>query len=298
MALETKLVQKLDVMIKRCVDTKLRKDAVLIIEGAEGEGKTNASEAIAYYLKHQMKRPIHMFFRLKPLMEFAQSTEEKIIIWDEPALDSLSTDWYKETNKDLIRILMTCRKKRHFFLLNMVKFHKFPEYVVVDRSLGLVHMYTRSKGNEPGRFIYIRRKNLERLFTTYKQKKVREYKTLSSFGGRMPLVEPQIGKLGLNIEGVENATLADYERLKDKAIQSIGQAEPGAEKNEQKLVELKKQVGSLKCPIKNREGLAEQLGISTKTLSRWAAKDTGSILTPDKGQNIIPNGGEGSDELE
>ena len=113
--LENKLVRKLNIMLDRCTNPKKRRDALLLIEGAEGEGKTNASWAISYYLKHETKREIHMFFRLNNLIEFAQQTEGKIIIWDEPALDSLSMDWWKRTNMDLIRLLMMCRKKRHFF---------------------------------------------------------------------------------------------------------------------------------------------------------------------------------------
>lgn len=267
--LETRLVEKLDKMIKRCTDPVSRKDAVLIIEGGEGEGKTNSSEAISYYVSYNMKRPIHMFFRLKNLIEFAQNTENKIIIWDEPALDSLSTDWFKESNKDLLRLVMSCRKKRHFFIFNFVRFYKFPEYLVVDRSLGLIHMYTRSKTNESGRFVYIRQKNLEKLFTLYKQKKIRAYGSLKNFGGYMPLVEKFIPSMHLNIEGIENATLEDYERQKDKAIEGIGE-KPAVDKNTLKFKAFKATVGKLKCPITTKEELANQLGVSDETLRNWS----------------------------
>lgn len=267
--LEDRLIKKLDLMIKRCSDERTRKDAVLIVEGSEGEGKTNTSEAIAYYLKCQMNRSIHMFFRLKSMMEFAQSTEGKIIIWDEPALDSLSTDWFKETNKDLIRLLMTCRKKRHFFIFNFVKFYKFSEYVVVDRALGLVHMYTRTKRNEPGRFVYIRQKDLEPLFIIYKKNKIRAYGKLRSFGGHVPLVEPHLDKMGITIEGVENASLNDYEKLKDKSIESIGKSQGYDDKSKKELRKLKITLSEMELPVMNKDQLAKNLGIVRKTLYSW-----------------------------
>jgi len=274
--LETRLVEKLDIMIKRCTNTKNRKDAVLIIEGSEGEGKTNSSEAIAYYVKTKTNHPINMFFRLEPLLEFAKKTEGQIIIWDEPALDSLSTDWFRSTNKDLMRLLMTCRKKRHFFIFNFVKFYKFSEYVVVDRALGMIHMYSR-KGVMPGRFQYIRKKKLEKLFTDYKKKKIRSYKECKSFNGAFPIVENMLDKMSITIEGTPNCDLKMYEELKDKAIESIGQDRTKKENPYyKKFQELKKQIGQIKCPILTKEQLAERLDVSGRTLLNWRDINTES----------------------
>jgi len=256
-------------MIKRCTDKKNRKDAVLMVEGSEGEGKTNTSEAIAYYVRYVTGRKINMFFRLASLLQFAQSTKNQIIIWDEPALDSLSTDWYRDTNKDLMRLLMTCRKKRHFFLFNFVKFYKFAEYVVVDRSLGMVHMYSR-KGTTPGRFVYIKNKFLEALYNNYRKKKERSYNKLKAFGGAFPIVEKYISHMRISVEGQPDCSLKDYENLKDKAIQSIGAA--GSVKInvfKKKYDDLKYKISLVKAPILTKELLANQLGISDKTLRNW-----------------------------
>lgn len=268
-ALENLLIKKLDIMAERCTSKKNKKDAVLIVEGSEGEGKTNSSEAIAYYIKHKTGKDVHMFFRLKPLIELAQSTEGKIIIWDEPALDSLSTDWWKETNKDLIRLLMTCRKKRHFFIFNFVKFYKFSEYVVVDRAIGLIHMYSR-RSVIPGRFAYIMNKDLENLFVDYRSKKRRNYAKYRAFGGNFPLVEDRLHLMGFTIEGVENASLEDYEALKDKAIASIGRERESVNTDKIKYKELKAKIGKLNLPVHNKEELAEKLGVGRKTLYNWS----------------------------
>lgn len=272
--LETRYVKKLDIMCKRCTNPNNRKDALLIIEGSEGEGKTNASEATAYYIKHKTGMNIYMFFRLHNLIEFAKTHTNCIIIWDEPALDSLSTDWYKEISRDLIRLLMTCRKKRHFFIFNFVKFFKFNEYIVVDRALGLVHIYTNPRTNRAGRLAYIRQKNLQDLWTDYKSKKKRNYKHYRAFGGGFVKVEEILGKMGITIEGVPNCDLDMYEDLKDKAIDSIRKAKPETDKGTKKLNELKKKLGKLKCPILTKESLSNQLGINVRTLLRWGEDDT------------------------
>lgn len=266
--LETKLVHKIDLMIKRCINKTSRKDTVFVCEGSEGEGKTNSSEAIAYYVSHKTKRKIHMFFRLAGLIEFAKNNVDKIIIWDEPALDSLSIDWWKETNKDLIRLLMTCRKKRHFFIFNFVKFYKFSEYVVVDRAIGMLHMYSR-KGVQSGRFAYIKKNKLENLYRDYRIKKLRNYKKHRAFGGSFPIVEKKLKKMSINIEGHENCSLDDYERLKDVAIDSIGKNKKDMNPYAQKYLALKKKIGKLELPIKNQEELAKKLGVIQKTIYNW-----------------------------
>ena len=218
--LEKKLISKLKLMADRCK----KKDVLFIIEGSEGEGKTNASEVIAWELKKMTGRPISMFFRLRPMIEFAKSTKDKIIIWDEPALDSLSTDWYRKTSRDLIRLLMTCRKKRHIFIFNFVKFYKFSEYVVVDRAHGFLHIYTRSNGQQ-GRFMYVRQRAIEKLYNLYRDRKIRGYKKFKSFGGWLPLIEDYLKDLDMTIEGKPHCTLKDYEDMKDAAIDGIGEEE-------------------------------------------------------------------------
>ena len=266
-ALEKRLVDKIDIMIARCTHPKVRRDAVFIVEGGEGEGKTNSSLAIGYYAKYKMKRELHMFFRLQPMMEFAQSTEEKIIIWDEPALDSLSTDWYKDASKDLIRLMMLCRKKRHFFIFNFVFFKNFNK-TFVRRALGMIHMYSRRQ-IIPGRFFYIKKAALFKLYKEYDKIYDSVYKKHKAFGGNFPIVEKHLEKMGLTIDGHPNATLEHYESLKDKAILSIGKKGPTTNKEVIKYIELKKKLGSLVFPITTKEKFASDLGLHRTTLNEW-----------------------------
>lgn len=277
-SLEDRLVKKLDLMIARCIQPNPKRDAVLANEGGEGEGKSNSSVAEAYYVHLKTRRPVHIFFKLRNLIDFAKKTEKKIIIWDEPSLDSLTGDHMKRINADLRRLLMTARKKRHFLIINWVKFWKFEEYIQVDRCLGMVHMYSR-KETEAGRFFYIPKRNLEPLRNDYNSKHKRNYKLYRSFGGKFPdIMEKHFDKMGFHVEDIPNATYKDYEEQKDKAILSIGDEDSNKGLKEKKLeLELKnlKYLISKINPkeIETKEQLAKAIRITPRMMREWAKYD-------------------------
>lgn len=257
-SMDTLLKKKIDLMIKRCTQPNPKRDAVLLIEGGEGEGKTNLSFQIAYYFAYNTGREFsnkNVFFKAEDLLEFARATENQIIVYDEPSLDMMSNEWWKKEQLNIIKLLMTARKKRHFFIFNITKFYKFNEYIVVDRGLGMIHVYSR-KEIEPGRFVYIKKKSIEILYNTYKSSKKRMYKKFTSFRGTFPDF----------VEGIIDDN--KYEKAKDAAIMSIGHDDKKKEVSELKL--FKKKVGMIRAPIKSRKELAEKLNITPETLSRWA----------------------------
>ncbi len=220
--LEDNLIKKIDLMIDRCITKKQKKDNLLLCEGSEGEGKTTLSIGIAYYVADKTGRKFsnkNVFFNIEKMIEFAQNNINQIIIWDEPALQALSTDWATGAVKDITRLLMTIRKNRHFFIFNIVKFYKFNEYIIVDRPMGMIHVYSR-KNIKSGRFVYIRKKKLEALWSDYRTKKKRSYKKYASrkVRGTFPnILDPKY----------KNNVLSDfdyeaYEEAKDEGIKSIG----------------------------------------------------------------------------
>lgn len=263
-AIEKQLIRKLDRVVRGITQENPKEDAVFINEGKEGKGKTNTSLVEAIYVKIKTKRDVHLFFRLENLIRFAQSTEKKIIIWDEPSLDSLSTEQVNKLNRNMLRLFMTVRKKRHFFIINYTKFWKFPEYIVVDRSNGMIHM----REDKIGRFIYIRKNRLEFLWNDFRTKHKRSYRKAMSFGGRMPFImEKYFDKLKINVNDIPNATYKDYEKVKDEAIESIGKRAEKLDKNKIKLDELRRKISYVK-DITQIE-LANHLGVSSARLREW-----------------------------
>ena len=265
--MENALIKKLDLMIERCDQKHPIKDACLVIEGGEGDGKTNMSCCCAYYISQETGRPFsisNIFFSAEKLMKFVQTTSKQIIIYDEPSLDMLSNEWWKKEQRDLIKTLMMARKKQHFIIFNITKFNKFPEYVIVDRALGMIHVYAR-KEMYMGHFVYIKKRNLEKLYNDFRFRKVRNYKKYTAFRGKFP------DRMGVIID------VDEYEKQKDAAIMSIGKSQEKAKEkkkdtlNQKKLLGLKKLLGSIKkFPIVSAIDLAGRLDITTRTLQYWS----------------------------
>jgi hypothetical protein len=210
--MDKQLIHKLDLMIERF---KQNKDNLLICEGGEGDGKTTMSVACAYYIAYMTKRPFsvaNIFFDVEKMIEFAQNTEEQIIIWDEPALSGLTTQWWNETQTLLTQILMMARKKKHFFIFNVTKFFKFNSYSIRERSIGMIHVYSK-KNLYAGSFRYIKKDKIDCLFDDYRSRKQSNYRKWSSFRSTFPNV--MLPKYGI-------IDLIAYEKLKDEAIMSIG----------------------------------------------------------------------------
>jgi hypothetical protein len=220
--MEAQLVKRLDLMIARCIQPNPKRDAVILNEGAEGEGKTSLSVAEAFYVAEKTGRTFthnNIFFDIDKMIKFLQNNEGQIAIWDEPALQALSGDALSTLVKNLKRMLMMCRNKRHFIIINMTYFTEFGGYIVWQRPLCMIHVYSRNE-LQAGRFIYIRKKNLERLWLDWRTKKQRNYKKWGSkiCRGTFPDVLNSEYKNNVLSEFDVNA----YERNKHNAIASIG----------------------------------------------------------------------------
>lgn len=265
--LETKLVEKLNIMINRC--TKKKFDNLVIVDGAEGYGKSTLSVAMAYYFAYETGRSFsvdNIFFKINELMEFATKTKDQIIIWDEAAIEGLATDWQSKLQRKLIKLLMVVRKKRHFFIFNIPRFFKLNEYIIVDRAIALIHVYARRE-TQLGRMVYFNRKSKDSLYSEWKRNKVRAYGKYKRFGGTFPDV---LAKL------IDEKT---YEAKKDKAIESLTEVEVISAK-ERKLLKLQYAIYLFKGMTQVQK--AKHFNISKDTISDW-----GKI--PQKHPKILEN---------
>jgi len=190
-SMDKKLIEKLDLI---CDRFKKKLDALIIIDGDEGYGKSTMAAAIGYYVARKMRRSFsvdNFFFSAEKLLEKGVSSEEQILIWDEAALAGLAAEWRNKAQRQLIKLLMIARKKRHLYIFNIPKFFKLNEYIALDRALGLIHVYAR-KEKHLGRFTYYTKKNKESLFNDWRKKKKRNYKKIRHLHGTFPDV---LGKI-------------------------------------------------------------------------------------------------------
>ena len=286
--LERNLITKYNLMLKRVIGKGAKKDIVVIFEGGEGEGKTTFSIASAIWFAEQTGRDFshkNVFFDVEKMIDFAINTEKQIIVWDEPALQALGTDWASSAVKNLTRLLMMARKKQHIIFINMTKFYKFNEYIVVDRAIALIHVYSRNN-IQSGHFQYIRKKNLESLWRDYRFSKRRNYKKYASKKVRGTFPDVMNPEYKNNIWSGFN--VQTYEDDKDAAIRRIGVDTKKQEKS--KLDELKAKISSVTGITQTQ--MAKELGLSTRTLIRWK-KAGASIVTNDTKTHINTMGMEG-----
>ena len=253
-SMDVKLIEKIDLMINRVTRNNPKKDVLLLVEGDEGNGKTTMSVAIAYYVSQITGRKFNndnLFFSARKLTEFAKDSKEQIIIWDEPALEGMSSEWWKETQRDLIKLLMMARKKRHFIIFNITRFDKFKDNII-ERAIGMVRVYAR-KELYAGKFLYYKKRNLIALYNEWKRTRKRFYNRFWNFHGSFPNVLSKI------IDEEE------YDKRKDEAISSIGFKEK-KERGNIKLLAYQHFITRLGIPTKV---ICERLKVSQSIVSDW-----------------------------
>lgn len=296
--LENRLMPKLDLMIKRCSDKSTKRDAVLLIEGAEGEGKTTCSIAIAFYVAQKLKRDFshkNVFFDVNKMIQFLQTTEKQIAIYDEPALQALATDFATSALKDLTRLLMMVRKKRHFIIINMTHFNKFNDYIVSDRPLGMIHVYSR-KGVLAGRFFYIRKKYLEKLWHDWRFKKKKNYSLYAKMSGKIWGSFPDVLNEKYKHNVLDDFDNSEYEKEKDLAIMQVGKKAVTKTEEGRKLKELRYKLSTIQFPIKNRTELCKKLGFDHSILAKWRKREEGDDLGAGNEGIINTKGLDGGDD--
>ena len=225
--MEKLLKEKLDKMIARCTQNKPKLDASIVCSGDEGTGKSTLIIGAAHYVATETGRTFNadnVFFSIRDLFEHAQKTENQILVWDEAALGGMAAEHFNKDQIFLIKLLMTARKKRHFLFINIPKFWKLTEYIIVDRSLGLIQTYSKNE-EENGYYIYFNKKAKEKLYYCIKQKKQRRYRKYKTFWGKFPDVLDKDYKGNI----LNKFSVADYEKKKDEAIAKIGQDNKGLE---------------------------------------------------------------------
>jgi hypothetical protein len=266
--LDDKYKEKLDLMIKR-ISGKGTDDVLLPIDGNEGEGKTELAMATCYYIAYKTGRKYTMdnvFFDLEKCIKFIQTTKDQIIHFDEAVLGLLISQRWEKAQIQFTQLVMVARKKRHFIVLCIPKFHRLPSYVIEDRAIGLVHVYS-DKGVHKGKFAYFNRNAKDKLCEYWKRKREKGYKKYYSFRGVFRLAGNRI---------FTPEEIKKYDEKKDEGILSIGQA---------KMYDREKK----KLDHRNIiiTGIRKKWGLNSTELS-GLLKEWGVLLSPKQIREIAP----------
>jgi len=255
--IDEKLREKLDLMVDRVV--KHHFDNLMIIDGKEGYGKSNIASAISYYMAWKSEREFsikNVFFLIDDMINFAIKTEKQVIWWDEAALGGLALESYNKIQIKLLKLLYVARKKQHFYIFVIPKYFKLRE-AIIDRAICLVHTYSRDEITR-GRFTYYKTASLERMYDLWKRKRDKGYKKYYNLRGTFSETLPLI------------INEREYDKLKDKAILSIGgdsETSKETQRLRNKLDYLKKIYATL--PNQTLKDLSKHSGINVKSISNW-----------------------------
>ena len=263
--MDDRYIEKLDLMIKRMTGSGTD-DNLLIVDGDEGQGKTEFAVGTCYYISHKTGRPYttdNIFFDLEQLIKFTSETKNQIIHLDEGILGLLSTHWWKKNQQKFLQLVMMARKKRHFIIICVPKFYKINQYVIEERSIGLVHVYSR-KNLQKGRFCYFTKDAKAKLYSDWTKRKIKNYKQHYKFHGSFVKA---IGKVFTPEQEQE------YEDKKDEAIMSLSKEEEQT-KTQKNMKKLKYQIHKIlkenKIPILKS---AKHFGVEPKSFSTWGNVD-------------------------
>jgi hypothetical protein len=239
-----------------CINRRAKNfDHLFIVDGDEGYGKSTATIGWAYYVAYTLGLNFthaNVFFNPDDLLKFAGETDGQVIVWDEAALGGLSVQWQSKIQQQLVQMLMVARKKRHFWFFVIPKFFRLNEYVVVDRSIGLIHVYSQDDLNR-GNFVYFDKRKKNKLYYEVKKTKIRNYKNYT-FRGKFV-------QKGFVIDEQE------YDKQKEIAIKSIFEKDKKMSDKEIKLIQLKYKLATLEG--KGIVEISKFLDIPERTLYGW-----------------------------
>jgi hypothetical protein len=133
-------------LLNRCIKREQHNwDNLIIIDGDTGTGKSTFAFQIAYYYAWNMNKEFtvdNVFFESEAMIDYAQTNKNKIIVWDESALDGMAMDWQNQNQKNLVKLLYTARKLGHFLIFIIPEFRKLQSVFALNRSFVLLRVYS------------------------------------------------------------------------------------------------------------------------------------------------------------
>lgn len=235
-------------------------DAVFLIDGIEGSGKSTLSFICAWYLTHgKLKMRNICEGSIDATEKLGNLPDKSILIIDEGSIMFSSKDTMAKEQKNLIKILNVIRQKRMVLIIVSPLFFDLNKYISVSRSLFLLHVYADRQLNR-GRFAYYGTYKKKKLYYDGK-KKYNNYVVKSLWNGRFLDF-----KLPFDDEYQKLKRRSLMEALDHSVIKSTKEIERDNVKN--RIYELNK-----KFPNKyNKNQLGEIFGVSSRTIHTYMSE--------------------------
>ena len=169
-----KLVEK--ILIKR-FDNKF--DNLVIINGGEGSGKSTFAMGLChlYAEKLGIKFDVdNIVFSGREMVTLATTKKKSIIMYDEAIQGLMGAQWQNKIQQTIIQALMMARKNNNLFVLCVPAFERLNPYLVYDRAILLVDVYT--KGYKRGFASVYNKRGIRYYYDLKKAKKNKKPKPL------------------------------------------------------------------------------------------------------------------------
>lgn len=154
-------------------------DAVGIITGEEGAGKTTLAMQMAYYMDSSFNND-NVVFNAKGFETAIKTLPPgSVILWDEA--DDVGSSWASEMMIVLKKTFKRIRKQNYFILLVTPTFHDLNKYFAIHRTRFLINVY--SDFIQRGFFRFYNRKN-KRLMYVYGKKEMNMQAWKCNFFGK------------------------------------------------------------------------------------------------------------------
>lgn len=173
--IEDRLKKNLDEKVIPALQKK-DKDRVLVIDGAEGAGKTTLAFQIGKYVDNSLDLSRVVFNAEEFRQAIFKAKKGQCIIYDEAFTGLSSRSSLSGINRVLVSLMMQMRQKNLFVIIVLPTIFLLDKYVALFRTIALVHVY-ESKGKRGYFKVYSRKaKKLLYLFGrqtySYNHKKV------------------------------------------------------------------------------------------------------------------------------
>lgn len=197
-------------------DVRNDNDSLILVDGAEGSGKTILASCSAKYVDSsfnvdRITFDVEEFFNSAELLK---DEHYKAIQYDEAVTGLFSTDFMKEEYKNLIKLLSVARKRNLIIFMCVPKITLLSSHIVNHRASGLIHVY-KIKGQYRGHAKYYSKEKMEYLYYHLKKTGNRAYE----------FVKPDL-RINFNKASVEHfksfIDVDEYDRKKDETINKIG----------------------------------------------------------------------------
>lgn len=160
------LVNNLDIIMKEAIPNKW--DAVIVVHGKEGSGKTTFSTQLAIYMDNSfcLNRCVFNPDKFGNILDSAQ--EESSIIWDEAITGASSVKHASKVSQEIISRLTMIRRKRLKIILCLPYLWMLNKYFI-SRCVATFYVYAKGFTRR-GYYIAYNQTQTEWLFSLMKEK--------------------------------------------------------------------------------------------------------------------------------